>query len=226
MRRVAVSLVAVAVSSLALQAAQPHPLMREYNHAWQLSGQLRADEAIPLLKQIIAKDKTFYRAYGKHSASCATDGACVAPKSQRITRVVLWVAAALVVALLAFPYFAPRVFGWPNGTSAASGAPADRCCVVPAPASADTVVQPTTGPAMAKKPTIDPTREIVFKVAKLGCPLVSGVGCGHMLAPALSQIDGLEGVSRACATSVWKSTDAFFPVSSRICGLSSSGLIA
>src|SRR5439155_2649644 len=107
------------------------------------------------------------------------------------------VAAALVVALLAFPYFAPRVFGWPNGTSAASGAPADRCCVVPAPASADTVVQPTTGPAVAKKPTIDPTREIVFKVAKLGCPLVSGVGCGHMLAPALSQIDGLEGVSRA-----------------------------
>src|SRR5260221_9913372 len=64
MRRVAVFLVAVAVSSLALQAAQPHPLMREYNHAWQLSGQLRADEAIPLLKQIIAKDKTFYRAYG------------------------------------------------------------------------------------------------------------------------------------------------------------------
>src|SRR5438309_27451 len=27
--------------------------MREYNRAWQLSGQLRADEAIPLLKQTI-----------------------------------------------------------------------------------------------------------------------------------------------------------------------------
>jgi CHAT domain-containing protein/Tfp pilus assembly protein PilF len=38
--------------------------MREYNHAWQLSGQLRLDEATRLLKQIIAKDKTFYRAYG------------------------------------------------------------------------------------------------------------------------------------------------------------------
>src|SRR3989442_15987278 len=60
----AIALVAVAVSGLALHAAQPHPLMHEYNHAWQLSGQLRADEAIPLLKQIIAKDKTFYRAYG------------------------------------------------------------------------------------------------------------------------------------------------------------------
>src|SRR5438067_12391169 len=63
MKSPAVFVVAVAVSSAALQAAQPHPLMREYNHAWQLSGQLRADEAIPLLKKIIAKDKTFYRAY-------------------------------------------------------------------------------------------------------------------------------------------------------------------
>src|SRR6266478_6022744 len=63
MKSPAVFVVAVAVAGLAVQAAQPHPLMREYNHAWQLSGQLHADEAIPLLKQIIAKDKTFYRAY-------------------------------------------------------------------------------------------------------------------------------------------------------------------
>jgi tetratricopeptide (TPR) repeat protein len=47
----------------ALLLAQPHPLMREYNRAWQLVGQRRAGEAIPLLKAIIAKDKTFYRAY-------------------------------------------------------------------------------------------------------------------------------------------------------------------
>src|SRR5436305_13230169 len=60
----AACLVAVAVSSMPPGVAQPRPLMREYNRAWQLSGQLRADEAIPLLKQIIAKDKTFYRAYG------------------------------------------------------------------------------------------------------------------------------------------------------------------
>ncbi len=46
-----------------LQAAQPHPLMAEYDRAWQLTGQLRAGEAIPLLKAIIAKDRTFYRAY-------------------------------------------------------------------------------------------------------------------------------------------------------------------
>src|SRR6266853_2116810 len=63
MKSPAVFVVAVAVAGLAVQAAQPHPLMRDYHHAWQLSGQLRADEAIPLLKQIIAKDKTFYRAY-------------------------------------------------------------------------------------------------------------------------------------------------------------------
>ena len=48
---------------LGLLLAGPHPLMQEYNRAWQLEGQHRADEAIPLLKAIIAKDKTFYRAY-------------------------------------------------------------------------------------------------------------------------------------------------------------------
>jgi CHAT domain-containing protein/tetratricopeptide (TPR) repeat protein len=44
-------------------AAQSDLLMRDYNLAWQLNGQLREIEAIPLLKQIIAKDKTFHRAY-------------------------------------------------------------------------------------------------------------------------------------------------------------------
>ena len=48
---------------LALALAGPHPLMQEYNRAWQLFWQRRAGEAIPLLKAIIAKDKTFYRAY-------------------------------------------------------------------------------------------------------------------------------------------------------------------
>jgi hypothetical protein len=37
--------------------------MSEYEQAWRLTGQLRAEEAIPLLKQIIAKDRTFFRAY-------------------------------------------------------------------------------------------------------------------------------------------------------------------
>jgi tetratricopeptide (TPR) repeat protein len=63
MARAAMSFLVLAVLGLPLPAAQPHPLMSEYNHAWQLSGQLRLGEAIPLLKQVIAKDKTFYRAY-------------------------------------------------------------------------------------------------------------------------------------------------------------------
>src|SRR5260370_9909812 len=48
---------------MALHGAQPHPLMDDYNRAWQLAGQARPYEAIPLLKQIIAKDKTFHLAY-------------------------------------------------------------------------------------------------------------------------------------------------------------------
>jgi len=37
--------------------------MTDYTVAWQLEGERRPDEAIPLLKAIIAKDKTFWRAY-------------------------------------------------------------------------------------------------------------------------------------------------------------------
>ncbi|MCI0332891.1 MAG: cation transporter [Planctomycetes bacterium] len=44
---------------------------------------------------------------------------------------------------------------------------------------------------------IEPAREIVFKVARLGCPLVDGVGCGHLLAPTLGEIDSMEGVTRS-----------------------------
>src|SRR6184192_1261587 len=51
-----------AVATL-LRAAQPHPSMSQYNRAWQLIGQQRAAEGIPLLKEIIARDKQFYRAY-------------------------------------------------------------------------------------------------------------------------------------------------------------------
>ncbi len=48
-----------------------------------------------------------------------------------------------------------------------------------------------------KREQIEPAREIVFKVASLGCPLVDGVGCGHLLAPTLGEIDGIEGVTRS-----------------------------
>jgi copper chaperone CopZ len=42
---------------------------------------------------------------------------------------------------------------------------------------------------------IRPAREIVFNVARLGCPLVDGVGCGHLLAPTLGEIDAMDGVT-------------------------------
>src|SRR5258708_6152782 len=35
---------------------------------------------------------------------------------------------------------------------------------------------------------IDLSHEVLFKVSQLGCPLVKGVGCGHLLAPRMSQI--------------------------------------
>jgi mercuric ion transport protein len=136
----------------------------------------------------------FYRAYGKDSASCAADSACVVPKARDVTRAVLWSVAALVVGLLTLPYYGPHVFGAAKGTGGVGSA----CCSPAAIASLDAVVQPTTRSTMANEAVnIDPAREIVFKVANLGCPLVNGVGCGHMLAPALSQLDSLEGVSRS-----------------------------
>ena len=58
-----VVLCAFAVTGMALHGAQPHPLMGDYNRAWQLAGQARPHEAISLLKQIIAKDRTFSLAY-------------------------------------------------------------------------------------------------------------------------------------------------------------------
>ena len=47
---------------------------------------------------------------------------------------------------------------------------------------------------------IQPEHEIVFKVARMGCPLVEGVGCGHLLAPTLGEIDGVEGVGAVFRT--------------------------
>jgi hypothetical protein len=60
------------------------------------------------------------------------------------------------------------------------------CCLVP------------TGSARtADKPAPDADREIVFRVGSLGCTLVEGVGCGHLLAPLLADLDRCEGVSHA-----------------------------
>ncbi|MBI1747114.1 MAG: tetratricopeptide repeat protein [Acidobacteria bacterium] len=50
-------------ATLDAQEIQSNPLMKEYNQAWRLTGQQKYDDALVVLKEIIAKDKTFYRAY-------------------------------------------------------------------------------------------------------------------------------------------------------------------
>ncbi len=42
-------------------------------------------------------------------------------------------------------------------------------------------------------------RDIVFKAQGLSCPVVKGIGCGHMLAPVLGRLDKLEGVAGSSA---------------------------
>ena len=50
----------------------------------------------------------FYLAYRKPKvAACEGDGNCGTPISDRINKVVLWTSTVLVLAALAFPYYAP-----------------------------------------------------------------------------------------------------------------------
>lgn len=54
----------------------------------------------------------FYRVYRKPSAAaCETGGQCGTPASIRVTKVALWVSTVLVLAALAFPYYAPLLLG-------------------------------------------------------------------------------------------------------------------
>ena len=49
----------------------------------------------------------FYRAYRKpNAAACESDGYCGTPISDRINKTMLWAATVLVLAALAFPYYA------------------------------------------------------------------------------------------------------------------------
>ena len=50
----------------------------------------------------------FYRTYRKpKAAACQADGNCGTPISDRINKAMLWAATVLVLAALAFPYYAP-----------------------------------------------------------------------------------------------------------------------
>jgi mercuric ion transport protein len=46
----------------------------------------------------------FYRVYRKPAAACAEDAYCARPASERIAKIGLWTATAIVVAALASPY--------------------------------------------------------------------------------------------------------------------------
>lgn len=57
----------------------------------------------------------FYLTYRKPKAAVPTQGspecACPAPRANRAGKIMLWIATALVVVFLSFPYLAPRLFG-------------------------------------------------------------------------------------------------------------------
>src|ERR1035438_7194045 len=50
------------------QPFTPHPLMSEYDRAWHLADQKSAGEAISMLRDLIARDPGFHRAYGALAA--------------------------------------------------------------------------------------------------------------------------------------------------------------
>lgn len=53
----------------------------------------------------------FYLVYRKPSAACADDEACARPLPNRLVKIALWIATALVAAALAFPFVAPMLLG-------------------------------------------------------------------------------------------------------------------
>jgi mercuric ion transport protein len=55
----------------------------------------------------------FYFAYRKSPATCEADDACALRRQSRGVKAMLWLAAAVVSAAIAFPYLAPSLLGSP-----------------------------------------------------------------------------------------------------------------
>jgi mercuric ion transport protein len=53
----------------------------------------------------------FYLVYWRPARACAADGACARPLPSRLVKGSLWLATALVVVALAFPYVVPPLLG-------------------------------------------------------------------------------------------------------------------
>lgn len=56
---------------------------------------------------LISLGAGFYFAYRPHEEEDCAPGTCVEPKSRKVQTLFLWIVAALVLVLLAFPYFVP-----------------------------------------------------------------------------------------------------------------------
>ena len=136
----------------------------------------------------------FYRAYARAGTSCGADGSCEPPRTRRISRAVLWVVAVLVVGLLAFPYLARGLMARCNRSAGAGTQPAAAdCCVIPGSAGGSAAQTSATG----EKTPFNVGREAMFSVETLECPLVPGIGCGHLLAPIIGRINRIEGIERS-----------------------------
>ena len=53
----------------------------------------------------------YWLVYRKPKAACADEAACARPLPNRIVKLTLWLATALVAAAIAFPYVAPMLLG-------------------------------------------------------------------------------------------------------------------
>ena len=53
----------------------------------------------------------FYLAYRRPATKCADGEACARPLPNRLVKIALWVATALVAAALMFPFVAPALLG-------------------------------------------------------------------------------------------------------------------
>jgi mercuric ion transport protein len=135
----------------------------------------------------------FYRAYRKPVASCDAGGSCTVRGAPRFGRAILWMVTPLALAVLGLPYIARHLHCGSNTFSGTGQTGTDACCAIPPGASAVAASSPQTQP----QEPIDPAREIIFKVENLQCPAVKGVGCGSMLAPVLSRMDRVPGVSHS-----------------------------
>jgi len=63
----------------------------------------------------------FYRIYRKSRAEeCQPGSYCANPKSNRLNKIVLWIATAFVLVLLVVPYAAPLLFANQSGTESSS----------------------------------------------------------------------------------------------------------